>query len=127
MLQINDSELGLIIKYLDENELPTDKKVAKSVVAESPQFSLLDGVVHLDSSDSSGNARIAIPECLKESVLKEALGGCLAGYFTERKTFELLKRRYSTRTDARKHCRLCLVCASRDGPIPIGGPLTELA
>ena len=132
-LQIDDSELGSILKYL-ENELPTDQKLAKRIVAESPQFDVLDGVLHFSCSDSSGNARIAVPECLKETVLKEAHGGCFAGHFAKRRTFELLKQRYwwkTMRSDVRKHCRLCLICASRDGPgrplhpslqpIPVGG------
>ena len=93
-LQIDDSELGSILKYLEENELPTDQKLAKQIIAESPQFDFLDGVLHFSSSDSSGNARIAVPECLKETVLKETHGGCFAGHFAERRTFELLKRRY---------------------------------
>ena len=34
-LQISDPELGSVIKYL---ELPTDQKVARRIVAESPQL-----------------------------------------------------------------------------------------
>ena len=83
-----------MMKYLEENELPTDQKLAKRIVAESPQFTVLEGVLHFDSSDSSGNTRIAVPECLKETVLQEAHGGCFAGHFAERRTYELLKRRY---------------------------------
>ena len=88
---------------------------------------------------NSGYARIAIPECLKETVLKEAHGGCFAGHFAERRTCELLKRHNWWRTmraDVRKHCQSCLVCASRDGsghpiqpklqPIPVGGPFNRV-
>ena len=96
---------------------------------------MLDGVLHFDCSNSSANARIIVPECLKETVLKEAHGGCFAGHFTEKRTFELLKQRYwwrIMRADVRKHCRSCITCASRDDPgrplrpslqpIPVGGP-----
>ena len=100
---------------------------------------MLDGVLHFDSSNSSANARIVVPECLKETVLKEAHRGCFAGHFAEKRTFELLKRRYwwrIMRADVRKHCRSCITCASRDGlgrplrpnlqPIPVGGPFNRV-
>ena len=100
---------------------------------------MLDGVLRFDSSDSSGNARIVVPECLKETVLKEAYGGCFAGHFAEKRTFELLKWRYRwriMRADVRKHCCSCITCASRDGPgrplrpnlqpIPVGGPFNRI-
>ena len=76
------------MKYVEENELPTDQKAAKRIIAESQQFTVLDGVLHFDSSDSSGNARIVVLECLKETVLKEAHGGCFAGHFAEKRTFD---------------------------------------
>ena len=127
------------MKYVEENELPTDQKAAKRIVAESQQFTVLDGVLHFDSSDSSGNSRIVVPECLKETVLKEVHGGCFAGHFAEKRTFELLKWRYwwrIIRADVKKHCCSCITCASRDGPgcplrpnlqpIPVGGPFNRV-
>ena len=128
-----------MVKYLEESELPTDQKLAKRIVAESVQFTVLDGVLHFDNSDTLGRARIVVPECLKETVLREAHGGCFAGHFAERRAFELLKRRYwwrTMRTDVRRHCRSCLICASRDGtgrplrpnlqPIPVSGPFNRI-
>ena len=47
-LQIHDSELGPLVKYLEESELPTDQKLAKRIVAESVQFTVLDlSLIHI--------------------------------------------------------------------------------
>ena len=71
--------------------------------------------------------------------MKEVHGGYFARHFAEKRTFELLERRYwwrIMRADVKKHCRSCITCASRDGPgrplrpnlqqIPVGGPFNRV-
>lgn len=122
-LQESDSITGPMLKYPEKNEFPFDQKVLKRIVIESSQFSVLDGVLHFDGLDACKEAKIVVPDCLKESLLQEAHVGCFAGHFAEKKLYETLRKCFwwkSTRADVRNHCRSYLICASRDRP---GRPL----
>ena len=46
MAQTMDFEL-YNLKYVEKNKLPTDQKAAKRTIAESQQFTVLDGVITL--------------------------------------------------------------------------------
>ena len=120
---------------MSEDVLPEDPKLAKQVVAEHPRFDLVEDVLYFENPDVPGRWRIAVPKCLRETLLREAHSSRFAGHFAERRIYELLRRYYwwrDMRSDVRKYCRSCMVCASRAGPrrafkpelqsIPIGGP-----
>ena len=97
-LQKEDKELAPMLLYLTENELPSDRKEAIRIVAESSRFTVLDDILHYDSSDASGRVRVVVPESMREELLREAHDGCFAGHFAEKWTYELLKQQYWWRT-----------------------------
>ena len=140
-LQASDPELVAMLSYLQENKLPGDATLASRVVAESSQFVVLDGVLCFDGTacNSTGKAHIAVPECMRDDVSREPHGGCFAGHFTKKRTYELLKRQYwwkTMRADVREHCQAYLICASRGGTgrafrpslqlIPVSGPFNRI-
>ena len=81
-----------------------------------------------------------MPGQLRPEVLQEAHAGCFAAHFAEKKVYDRLRRSVwwkGMKADVRRHCRSCLVCASRKGtrgtlkpplqPIPVGGPFHRVA
>ena len=133
--QLEDPKLGLMVRYLTDGTLPLNQGVARRVVLESKQFSLLDGVLHFEDRMHSGRLCVVVPESLCEELLKETHGGRFAGHFSEKKIYDRLRRYVwwvGMKADVRRYCRRCLTCATRKGtrktfnpllqPIPVGGP-----
>ena len=98
----------------------------------------VEDVLYFENPDVPGRWRITVPKCLRETLLREAHSSRFAGHFAERRIYELLRRYYwwrDMRSDVRKYCRSCMVCASRAGPqrafkpelqsIPIGATVLE--
>ena len=131
-LQQSCPELKSMYSYLSHGTLP---EVAQKVVLESRHFELLDSVLHHESPHRPGSWCLAVPVALRSSLLEDAHGGLLAGHLGEKRVYDRLRRSYwwqGLRRDVRKHCRSCLICATRKGvgkathpplqPIPVGGP-----
>ena len=138
--QKNDPELAAMLCYIQEGTLPDDEKSSKRMVAESKQYDVIDGVLHFENSHFPNRWCIVVPEQLRPEVLQEAHAGCFAGHLAEKKVYDRLRRSVwwkGMKADVRRHCRSCLVCASRKGgkrtfkpplqPIPVGGPFHRVA
>ena len=134
-LQRKDEEFAPIFRYLEDGFLPNDEHKAKKLVLEKSRFDVIDGVLYYENPDTPGCWKIAVPQCLRLILMKEAHGGRFAGHFAERKMHSTLKKKYwwnQMHADIRQHCRTCLTCVSRKGPgqsvrpflqpIPVGGP-----
>ena len=133
--QRKDSELNDIILYLENDQLPKDAAVAKKVALESSQYEILDGILYHNTHTQPGTWCVVVPEDLRTDLLTEAHSGKFSGHFAERRVYNLLNRRYwwkGMHADVKRHCRSCLICATRKGtgrafkpplqPIPVGGP-----
>ena len=96
---------------------------------------MIEGVLYYENPDMPGCWKIAVPKCIRLTLIKEAHGGRFAGHFAERKMYATLKKKYwwnRMHADIRQHCRGCLTFTSRKGPgrpachylqpIPVGGP-----
>ena len=98
----------------------------------SSNYSLIDGVLYFNQPD--GRLLLVVPKDKRQKLLQEAHGGILSGHLREMKTYSQLQKHYwwpGLRTDVRKWCQSCLVCASRHigkaqkpplSPIPVTGP-----
>ena len=127
-----DGEFGSTIAFLGEGTLPADSKSAKKVVQTAQQYSLLDGVLYYAQAD--GCLMVAVPASLRHKLFEEAHGGLFSGHLREAKIYSQLRKHYwwpGMRSDIRKWCRACLVCATRKigqatkpplCPIPVAGP-----
>ena len=132
--QRSDSDLLLLIEYLETGKLPADEQTSKKIVTESPRFGLIDGVLYFEYPSCPHQWCIVVPKHLQQKLV-EAHSGQFAGHFAEKKVYDRIRRYYwwkGIRSDVRRHCRACLTCASRRGgrkpprpplhPIPVGGP-----
>ena len=136
-------KIALIERSVDESEKPPEsgkppesEKQAKKLVLESPQYDMVDGVLHNENPVAPGSWRVVVPKDLRQSLLEEAQhSGRFAGHFSEKRIYETLRKKFwwrGMRADTRRHCRSCLGCVSRRGanriphpplqPIPVGGP-----
>ena len=129
-----------MLHYLQDGTLPEDEKLAKWMVSESKQYDIIDGVLHFENSAFPNLWRIVVPDQLHSDVLQEAHAGCFAAHFAEKTVYDRLRQSIwwqGMKADVRRHCRSCLVCASRKGvrktfkpplqPIPVGGPFHRVA
>ena len=126
-----DGEFGSTIAFLGEGTLPADSKSAKKVVQTAQQYSLLDGVLYYAQTD--GCLMVAVPASLRHKLFEEAHGGLFSGHLREAKIYSQLRKHYwwpGMRSDIRKWCKACLVCATRKigqatkpplCPIPVAG------
>ena len=132
-----DPDFSGLFRYIKDGILPEDRLQAKRMVLEHQQFAIVDSVLYYENPDFPGVWRIqgAVPQCIRETLLEETHSKNFAGHFAERKMYATLRKKYwwsRMRTDVRRHCRACLVCATRKGPgrrvwpplqpIPIGRP-----
>lgn len=133
--QQNDPDLSWIIAYLNNGSLPNDEKRARNLVLETSQYDLVDGFLRCENPVIPGSWRVVVPKELRKPLLEEAHSGRFAGHFFEKRIYETLRKQVwwpGMRADTRRHCRSCLVCASRKGTgrvshpplqsIPVGGP-----
>ena len=138
--QKKDPYLAAMFLYLQNGTLPEDEKLIKQIVAESKQYDVIDGILHFENRAFPSRWCIVVPEQLCSDVLQEAHAGCFAAHFAEKKVYDRLRRSVwwrGMKADVRRHCRSCLVCASRKGtrktfrpplqPIPVGGPFHRVA
>ena len=131
-LQAADGELASLITYLKTGELPATDTEAKRLVLTSSNFSLMDGVLYFNQPN--GRLLLVVRKSQRQKLIQEAHGGILSGHLREMKTYSQLQTHYwwpGLRTDVRKWCQSCLVCASRHvgkaqkpplSPIPVAGP-----
>ena len=134
-LQHQDPQLSFILQYHEKGILPEEDKLAYRLVLETDLYEVMDGVLFFIGPSAPDLWRLAVPQCLKQTLMKEHHDGRFAGHFAERKTYATMSKRYwwkGMRSDVSKFCRSCLVCASWRGPgrkkrpplqpIPVEGP-----
>ena len=138
--QQEDADLTPMLDYLKSGGLPSDNKTARKIVFEGRHYSLLDNVLHHENPSFPGRVCPVVPKELRNKLMEETHGGIFAGHFAEKKVYDRLRRYVwwpGMRADIRRHCRGCLVCATRKGsrrtykppltPIPVGGPFHRVA
>ena len=134
-LQHLDPELAPLLDYHEQGILPAEETLARRLVLEAELYEVVDGVLFFVSPSSPHAPRLAVPKCLKQTLMKEHHDGKFAGHFAERKIYTTMRTRYwwkGMKSDVAKFCKSCLVCASRKGTgrkqrpplqsIPVGGP-----
>ena len=108
---------------------------ARKLVLKRQRYAIVDGVLQYENPNLPGVWRIAVPQLMRETLLKRAHSKNFAGHFTKWRVYATLRKTYwwnRMRADLCRHCRACLVCATQKGPwrrvrsplqpIPIGGP-----
>ena len=130
-LQLKDPNLALYLSYLEQNTLPDDDHVAKTIVLESRRMKVIDGVLYREDVSDAGRWCVVVSKPLRQELLEEAHSTVYAGHFLERKVYDRLRRTYwwyDMRADVRFY-RGCLSCASRKGPghgvRPLLQPISE--
>ena len=86
-LQREDSELSPILQYLENGILPADDEQARKLTLQESNFDVVDGVLYFESPADPGQWRIAVPEKLRLTLLKESHGRKFAGHFSEKKLY----------------------------------------
>ena len=106
-LQRKDEEFAPIFRYLEDGILPDDEHKAKKLALEKSRFDVIEGVLYYENPDMPGCWKIAVPKCIRLTLMKEAHGGRFAGHFAECKMYATLKKKYwwnRMHADIRQHC-----------------------
>ena len=138
--QLKDSHAAAMMAYLRDGTLPDDDKLARRVVLESKQFGIVEDVLYHESPVFPDRWCTVVPQELRPALLEEAHQGRFAGHLSGKKVYDRLRRNvwwHGMKSDVHRHCKACLVCASRKGsrktfrpllhPIPVGGPFHRVA
>ena len=139
-LQQEDSHCSELVAYLTNGVLPDDELSCRKVILESKQFQVVDNVLYHENPAFPDRSCVVVSEPLRHALLKESHCGRFAGYLSEKKVYDRLRRHVwwkGMRNDVHKFCRACLECASWKGgrrtcrlplqSIPVGGLFHRVA
>ncbi len=125
--QCRDPDLHEIITFLEHQQLPEEDRRAKKVAAQAFQFTLLDGILfYVNPKDNT--RRAAVPEHLREGIMKENHDGPLAGHFAGRRLYNTLSRHWwwdGMYSDVYRYCQKCPQCAISTRPGRSHKPLLQ--
>ena len=110
--QRQDPALAQIIAFVENDELPAEKR-AKAVVAQASVLTLVDNVLYYVDSKQGNKRRIVVlvPEHLRK---EENHSGPMAGHFSGNRLYNVLVRHWwwlGMYTDTLQHCKNCPHCA----------------
>lgn len=140
--QRNDPDLSIMIRFMEEGELPADSKAAKRIMALSSHLMMMDDLLHyVDPSSGKKEAhhRVAVPKLLRQEILQNSHGGLMAGHFSGKRLYKVLSRTWwwdGMYADAFTYCKNCPACVTVTGggnvvkpplhPIPVQYPFQIL-
>ena len=137
--QMKDPDLKDIFLCLQQNQVPSDPDKARKLVAKASQFILIDGVLMFLDHTREDRKRIAVPQHLREKIMRESHGGKYSGHFAGPKLYKTLSQQWwwsGMYSDALSYCKRCPECATVTGssrqhrpplkPIPIQRPFQKI-
>ena len=81
-------KIALIERSVDKSEKPPEsgkppesEKQTKKLVLESPQYDMVDGVLHNENPVAPGSWRVVVPKDLRQSLLEEAQWSVCRAFF----------------------------------------------
>lgn len=111
--QSKDVKLEPLISYLKSGVVPTDEQVARRVIAQAPQFTIVEGTLYLLDPKQKGRLRAVVPEHLKKDITSEHHAAVMAGHFSGPQLYRTLERRWWWRgmyKDSIQHAKNCPQC-----------------
>ena len=125
--QLEDPELEIYLKYIEEKQLPTEETQAKRVILESVWMEVKDGVLY--RTEKNGRLKLIPPREMRTQLMEDLHGGRCSAHLGLYKTMGRVEVHYwwpGWRKDLRLWCERCAVCQSRrKGPTP-RAPLTSI-
>jgi len=103
-----DRNLTGIIRYLEDRELPDDRRERDRIMQEAPEYFLRERLLHR-------GLRLVIPTDLQLTYLSEAHGSRLGGHMGEHRTLDRLSHCFwkGMTRDAKAHVKACTSCCLR--------------
>ena len=111
--QRKDPGVAVIIKFLEENELPQRDQDAHKVAAQALRFELIDGILYHVDTRPRGQKRAVVPRQLRGQILKENHGGHMSGHFSGPRLYSTLAKRWwwqGMYSDCVSYCKKCPQC-----------------
>ena len=112
--QLKDPRLQEMIELLEKGTLPSDDNRATKIAAQEPQFALTDNILYYIDPKRGNRRRTAVPEHLREKLLRENHKGPYGGHFAGQRIYNTLVRNWwweEMYTDAVTFCKCCPECA----------------
>ena len=119
-LQMNDPEIGPIVRYLEEKLVPDDEKLAREIRRTSPDYEIIAGVLHYKYAPQGKGPRtqriirqLMVPRVLHDDLLRSYHDSTLGCHQGITRTYERMKLKYWWHTmskDTRAYVESCEVC-----------------
>ena len=90
-LQREDTEVGQMLRFVEEGVVPDDARVRNLVQRERDRFVVLERVLHYVDPGRRDQVRLVVPEVLRKQIMEEVHAGSFAGHFAVK---GLLTKRY---------------------------------
>ena len=120
LLQLNDPELGPIIRFLEDQQLPEDERLAVEIRRTAPDYQIIDGVLHFNYAPKGKGPRadrvvkqLMVPHVLRDDLLKSYHDSPIGCHQGMTRTYERMKQKYWWHTmskDTIKYVESCEVC-----------------
>ena len=136
MEQRKDTE---ILDYLECGTFPDDDSRARKIVLQGSQIAAIDEILYFIDPKQKNQRRVAVPEHLRQQILREAHCSPYSGHFSGQHLYNVLTTRWwweGMFSDAKKFVKSCPECAIVTGsgrvnrpplhPIPVSRPFQIL-
>ena len=114
--QQRDGDLKDIVKFLQDETLPADTKLARRLAAQAESFTLVEGILYFLDSRRGEKKRCVVPTHLRQQVMEESHSSSMAGHFSGPKLYQALVRHWwwpGMYWDVITHCAACVHTCAR--------------
>ena len=108
--QRRNAHLQEIIDYLECGVLPDDSSRARRIILQESQFAVIDGILYFIDPKQRNRRRAAVPEQLRQQVLRETHSSPYGGHFSGQHLYNALATHWwweGMFSDARKFATSC--------------------
>lgn len=126
--QKNDTEINLIITWLQNGDRPLWEDVSMKSAAVKTMWAMWDTLVyenhilyrqHHQPNDATPVLQVILPKLMRTSVLKQVHNSCTGGHFGITKTLASIQERYywpGVHEDVKDWCSSCDLCQQAKAP-----------
>ena len=112
--QKKDHSLMPLINYLQHGTLPLDKKQARIIAAQAPNYCIVDDILYFIHTKKRKCKLVVVPWQLQKRIMLEYHGGLLGGHYSGNRLYNVLITNWywdGMYNDALEFCRSCPQCA----------------
>ena len=88
--QRKDHSLTALINYIQQGILPQDKKQARVIAAQAPNYCIIDGILYFIHTKKRKCKLMVVPKQLRQRIMQEYHVGPLGGHYSGNRLYNVL-------------------------------------